>query len=65
MALAAPVTWQPPLTCFMPVRRRTGRLGPPLGEPAPDQWLRRLPGLARTDGFVELPPGPNTYPKAT
>ena len=40
-------------------------LQPPAPSPLPLSASRRLDfdALAGTDGFVELPPGPNTYPK--
>ena len=31
--------------------------------PAPTNGSGDFTALAGTDGFVELPPGPNTYPK--
>jgi hypothetical protein len=43
--------------------RRTRRLGPPLGQSAAANGSGDFLSLAGTDGFVELPPGPNTYAK--
>ena len=49
------------ISCRSPSNTMTGvALGPTRGRPtAPGDFL----SLAGTDGFVELPPGPNTYPK--
>jgi molybdopterin molybdotransferase len=63
MALAAPVTVTPPLTYFMPVRLEQDEWGREWAVPAPTNGSGDFTGLAGTDGFVELPPGPNTYAK--
>ncbi len=63
MALGAPVTVEPPLDPFHARSHRDRRLGPKLGLPAPTNGSGDFTALAGTDGFVELPPGPNTYPK--
>ncbi len=63
IALGAPVTVNPPLAGFLPVTTETDEWG--------RQWARIVghngsgdfAALAGTRGFVELPPGPNTYPK--
>ena len=51
------------LTCFLPVPIEHDDWGRPWANPRPTQRFRRFLSLAGTDGFVELPPGPNTYPK--
>jgi len=63
MALAAPVTVTPPLTHFLPVRLEQDDWGRDWAVPAPTNGSGDFTGLAGTEGFVELPPGPNTYAK--
>lgn len=63
MALGAPVTVTPPLTYFMPVRVQHDDWGRAWAMPAPTNGSGDFSGLAGTDGFIELPPGPNTYAK--
>lgn len=63
MALGAPVTVTPPLTFFVPVRVEIDDWGRGWALPMPINDSGDLTALAGTDGFVELPPGPNTYPK--
>ena len=63
MALAAPVTVTPPLTHFIPVRLEQDDWGREWAVPAPTNGSGDFTGLAGTEGFVELPPGPNTYAK--
>lgn len=63
MALAAPVTVTPPLTYFVPVRLEQDDWGRDWAVPAPTNGSGDFTGLAGTEGFVELPPGPNTYAK--
>ncbi|HEY6515286.1 MAG TPA: molybdopterin molybdotransferase MoeA, partial [Steroidobacteraceae bacterium] len=63
MALGAPVTVDPPLTLFMPIRAQIDDWGRSWAMPAPTNGSGDFTALAGTDGFVELPPGPNTYPK--
>ena len=63
MALAAPVTVTPPLTYFVPVRLEQDAWGRDWAVPAPTNGSGDFTGLAGTEGFVELPPGPNTYAK--
>lgn len=38
-------------------------MGAALGEPAADQYLGDFLSLIGTDGFIELPPGPMSYPR--
>jgi molybdopterin molybdotransferase len=63
MALGAPVTVTPPLTLFVPVRVEIDDWGRSWAIPTPTNGSGDFTALAGTDGFVELPPGPNTYPK--
>jgi molybdopterin molybdotransferase len=63
LALGAPVTVNPPLTHFMPVRIEQDDWGRPWAMPAATNGSGDFTALAGTDGFVELPPGPNTYKK--
>jgi molybdopterin molybdotransferase len=63
LALAAPVTVTPPLTHFLPVRIEQDDWGRPWAMPAPTNGSGDFTALVGTDGFVELPPGPNTYQK--
>jgi molybdopterin molybdotransferase len=63
LALAAPVTFQPPLAYFLPVIIEHDDWGRPWANPKPPNGSGDFLSLAGTDGFVELPPGPNTYPK--
>ncbi len=63
LALAAPVTFQPALTYFLPVTIEHDDWGRPWANPRPPNGSGDFLSLAGTDGFVELPPGPNTYPK--
>jgi molybdopterin molybdotransferase len=63
LALAAPVTFQPPLAYFLPVVVEHDDWGRPWANPRPPNGSGDFLSLAGTDGFVELPPGPNTYAK--
>ena len=63
LALAAPVTVQHTLTYFLPVSIGHDDWGRPWATPRPTNGSGDFLSLAGTDGFVELPPGPNTYPK--
>jgi molybdopterin molybdotransferase len=63
IALGAPVTVTPALTYFMPVRLELDDWGRPWAVPQPTNGSGDFTALAGTDGFVELPPGPNTYAK--
>jgi molybdopterin molybdotransferase len=63
MALAAPVNVGVPLTFFMPVRVEVDDWGRAWAVPRPTNGSGDFTSLAGTDGFVELPPGPNVYPK--
>jgi molybdopterin molybdotransferase len=63
LALGAAVTVTPPLTYFMPVRVQHDDWGRSWAMPAPTNGSGDFAALAGTDGFIELPPGPNTYAK--
>ena len=63
IALGAAVTITPPLTHFLPVKVQQDDWGRAWAQPAPTNGSGDFTALAGTDGFVELPPGPHTYPK--
>jgi molybdopterin molybdotransferase len=63
IAIAAPVTVDAALALYMPVRLETDDWGRAWAVPCPTNGSGDFTSLAGTDGFVELPPGPNTYPK--
>ena len=63
IAIAAPVTVDSALALFMPARVETDDWGRAWAVPCPTHGSGDFTSLAGTDGFVELPPGPNTYPK--
>ncbi len=63
IALAAPVTVNPALAFFLPVKVEIDDWGRAWANPAPTNGSGDFTALAGTDGFVELPPGPNTYAK--
>ncbi len=63
IALTAPVEVRTPLAFYMPVKLRSDDWGRTSAEPCPTNGSGDFTALAGTDGFVELPPGPNTYPK--
>jgi molybdopterin molybdotransferase len=63
LALAAAVSFKPPLAYFLPVVIEHDDWGRPWANPKAPNGSGDFLSLAGTDGFVELPPGPNTYPK--
>jgi len=63
IALAGPVTHGSALTGFLPVTREIDDWGRPWAHPVSHNGSGDFAALAGTHGFVELPPGPNTYPK--
>ncbi|MDP9064467.1 MAG: molybdopterin molybdotransferase MoeA, partial [Pseudomonadota bacterium] len=63
LALGAPVTFKQALTYFLPVAIVHDDWGRPWAQPRPPNGSGDFLSLAGTDGFIELPPGPNTYPK--
>jgi molybdopterin molybdotransferase len=63
LALADSVNWEPKLTGFLPVRLSIDDWGRPWATPCPTNGSGDFAALRGTDGFVELPPGPNEYAK--
>jgi molybdopterin molybdotransferase len=63
MALGGEVTNSTSLTFFMPTRVEVDDWGRGWAMPCPTNGSGDFTALAGTDGFVELPPGPNKYPK--
>jgi molybdopterin molybdotransferase len=63
IALSAPVTFNPALAGFLPVTVETDDWGRPWATTIAHNGSGDYAALAGTCGFVELPPGPNTYPK--
>lgn len=63
IALAGPVTHSPALAAFLPVTAEIDEWGRPWAHAVSHNGSGDFAALAGTDGFVELPPGPNTYPK--
>jgi molybdopterin molybdotransferase len=60
-ALAAPVTFKPKLTCFLPVRLSSGPRAELVATPDPANTSGDFAGLVGTDGFVELPAGETEF----
>jgi molybdopterin molybdotransferase len=63
VALGAPVSFDAPLTHFLPVRIEQDDWGGSWAMPVATNSSEHFTALAGTDGFVELPPGPNAYQK--
>jgi len=63
IALAAGVDWDSKLSGFLPVTMETDDWGRQWARPVAHNTSGDFAALAGTRGFVELPPGPNTYPK--
>lgn len=63
IALAAPVEVKAALTTFLPVKLRVDEWGRSWAHPCPTNGSGDFVALTGTDGFVELPPGPNTHAK--
>ena len=63
IALAAAVEHTPALTGFLPVKIEIDDWARPWALPQPTNGSGDFTALVGTDGFVELPPGPNTYAK--
>jgi molybdopterin molybdotransferase len=63
ISLTAPVDVKVPLSFYLPVKLRSDDWGRTSAEPCPTNGSGDFTALAGTDGFVELPPGPNTFPK--
>ncbi len=62
IALKEPVSVSSRMTQFMPVRVETDADGRPWAVPRPTNGSGDFASLAGTGGFVELPPGPGTWP---
>jgi molybdopterin molybdotransferase len=62
-ALATPVNFDSALTYFLPVTIEHDDWGRSWAHPHATRGSGDFLSLADTDGFVELPPGPNTFPK--
>ncbi len=63
LALAAPVIVHGPRAYFLPVCIEHDESGRPWIRPRPTNGSGDFLGLTETEGFVELPPGPNTCPQ--
>jgi len=63
IALAEPVQFDAPLSSFVPVEVSLDDWGRPWAVPHRINTSGDFASLAGTDGFVELPPGPNTFPR--
>ena len=63
LALAAPVVFSHALAYFLPVAVEHDDWGRPWANPRRPNGSGDFLSLTGTHGFVELPPGPNTYPK--
>lgn len=63
IALAASVEVKAALTTFLPVKLQVDEWGRSWAHPCPTNGSGDFAALTGTDGFVELPPGPNTHAK--
>ena len=63
IALTEPVEVKAPLAFYLPVKLKSDDWGRTSAQPCPTNGSGDFTALAGTDGFVELPPGPNTFPK--
>ncbi len=63
ISLTASVEVKVPLAFYLPVKLQTDDWGRTSAEPCPTNGSGDFTALAGTQGFVELPPGPNAYPK--
>ena len=64
-SLTEEVTFEPALTCFMPVRLVSNTGGQLLAMPAPTNTSGDFTSLASTDGYVELAAGETRFPAGT
>ncbi len=60
--LAEAVTFEPKLTCFLPVQLSTDKSGQLLARPCPTNTSGDFFSLARTDGFAQLPANRVRFP---
>ena len=65
VALASAVTFKPAMTYFLPVKIASGSAAQLVATPVPGNTSGDFGGLVGTDGFVELPPEPTTFPAGT
>jgi molybdopterin molybdotransferase len=65
VALAQAFEVKPALTYFLPVRLAADHLGHICADPRPTRGSGDFTSLIGTDGFVELPPGPQVIPSGT
>jgi len=63
IALTAPFEVKAPLAFYLPVSLKSDDWGRTSAEPRPTNGSGDFTALAGTDGFIELPPGPNVFPK--
>jgi molybdopterin molybdotransferase len=63
IAIADSVEFKASMAFFLPVAVHYDDWGRPWAEPRPTHGSGDFTALAGTDGFVELPPGPNVWPK--
>ncbi len=63
ISLTAPFEVKAPMAYYLPVKLNSDDWGRTSAEPCPTNGSGDFTSLAGTDGFVELPPGPNTFPK--
>jgi molybdopterin molybdotransferase len=63
LPLSAAVSFDLPLALFLPVSSVPDEWGRPWAKPRPTNTSGDYISLVGTDGFVELPAGPATYPK--
>jgi molybdopterin molybdotransferase len=63
IALAAPFKVEPALAFFLPVKVEIDEWGRAWANPVVTNGSGDFTALRGTDGFVELPPGPNTFAK--
>ena len=63
IALAAAIEVGHDLTSFIPVRLQADDWGRTWAKPCPTNGSGDFTSLIATDGFVELPPGPNSFAK--
>lgn len=63
IALGEAVTIKSPLASFLPVRVEVDEWARPWARPQATNGSGDFTALAGTEGFVELPPGPDTFPK--
>ena len=64
-SLAQEVTFNPQLTCFLPVRLLSSVGGPVLAMPVHTNTSGDFAALSGTDGYVELPLEESIFPTGT